>query len=60
MDPKACLDCVERALSQGDVEAAEEALDDYRYWRRNGGFDPGGQDERCAQLATRVQEHRQP
>ena len=38
MDPKACLDRMERAINEGDFDEADEAGNDYFSWRVNGGF----------------------
>lgn len=40
MDPKACLTWADQAISDGDLDAARYALNDYANWRSRGGFEP--------------------
>lgn len=40
MDPQACLDRAASAISTGDYGEAQEALQNYRDWRINSGFEP--------------------
>ncbi len=40
MDPNACLVRYHAALSDGDQEEADAALEDLRGWRAAGGFPP--------------------
>lgn len=53
MDPKAALDLAESYLDDGDDQAARQSLCDYRYWRRTGGFQPEGGDDRHDALQKR-------
>jgi hypothetical protein len=71
MDPKATLDLAEQhieaseaARASGDSgteldedQEAREALVNYRAWRRNGGFEPEGGDERHNALQMRRGAH---
>ena len=62
MDPQACLDAVESALTAAEqpgdntshIEDAEEHLANYRAWRRKGGFEPPNGDARCRTLTVRL------
>jgi hypothetical protein len=40
MDPKACLTDCDQAISDGDLDTADERLRDYWGWRRGGGSEP--------------------
>lgn len=40
MDPSACLAACDQAISDFMLDGAREHLDDYREWRRRGGFEP--------------------
>jgi hypothetical protein len=58
MDPKACLRRAATALADGDPSGAEAALDDFREWRRRGGFEPTGGDEAARLLGRLVESQR--
>jgi hypothetical protein len=60
MDPEACLDCAQSALTEGDLVAASYALKDYWCWRRGGGFQPQGGDQRAVWLRLAVTAQRRP
>ena len=40
MDPKATLLTADQAVSDGDLDAAGDALRNYWQWRAGGGFEP--------------------
>ncbi len=40
MDPKACLKRALDALRDGNLDECANALEDYRTWRRKGGYEP--------------------
>jgi hypothetical protein len=40
MDPNACLTEADRAISDGDLNAARDCLAAYTYWRQSGGIQP--------------------
>lgn len=40
MDPQACLDRAASAIAAKEYGEAQEALQDYRNWRINGGSEP--------------------
>lgn len=59
LDPKSCLQRAADALAEQDWDEARQALKDYRAWRRRGGFEPAGGDEREQDLRRRLrQRHR--
>lgn len=60
LDPKASLDRAANALDQGDYDTAREALDDYGAWRKRGGFEPPGGDDRARELRRRLRGRRPP
>jgi hypothetical protein len=60
MDPEACLDCAQDALTEGDPRGAHESLVAYWTWRRRGGFQPRGGDQRAAWLRLAWRARRLP
>lgn len=50
MDPKATLERVAQAIEDGYFDDADEAIEDYVLWRRKGGFQPPGGDEKLKRL----------
>lgn len=40
MDPAACLQNADQAISDCEFELARDMLHNYRDWRRKGGFEP--------------------
>lgn len=54
MDPVACLDLAEAHADEGNPDDAAWALQDYREWRRKGGFHTPEMDERARQINARI------
>jgi hypothetical protein len=54
MDPDACLRRAAEALEAGDLQAAQNALDDYQAWLSRGGYEPDGGDARASGLRHRL------
>jgi hypothetical protein len=54
MDPKACIELAESHAEEGNPEDAAWALQDYREWRRKGGFTDAGLDERARTVARQI------
>ena len=50
MDPAACLQRAHDQLDDGNIDEARDALTSYREWRRRGGFEPEGGDQRADEL----------
>lgn len=50
MDPKATLERAASAIEDGDLDEAQDAIDDYARWRRKGGFQPSGGDAKLRRL----------
>jgi hypothetical protein len=50
MDPTACLQRARDAIDEGDFDEARDALASYREWRRRGGFEPDGGDQRGEEI----------
>ena len=50
MDPVACLQRAHDAIDAADFDEARDALASYRDWRRRGGFEPDGGDQRAGEL----------
>lgn len=40
MDPDTCLTMAEEACAEGDFREAASCIEDYKAWRRQGGFEP--------------------
>jgi hypothetical protein len=59
MDPLATLHRAEAALNAGDLDTTQEALGQYRAWRRAGGFEPLGGDAQARRLEQRLRQRQQ-
>ncbi len=51
MDPNACLEMINRALDDDDLETARELYEDLTDWLHKGGYRPDGIDETWERLA---------
>lgn len=40
MDPNACLEAADQALSDGDLDECFTRIGNYWFWRYRGGFEP--------------------
>lgn len=60
MDPVACIENAEAHIEEGNPDDAAWALQDYREWRRKGGFTDAGLDERARIVNREIQQTGHP